>query len=281
MTERGGGCGDRGGRPAESGIAEQSASPSDAGALAPLTGAAGRPRRIGHKGAHAIEHGNTLESFAAGVEHGAEMIELDVLRLRDGHPDRDPDERSPLVVAHDWEDAGSREPLTLEQALDAFTRPPLDGVEIDLDLKLTGREDELVDAVREHGLLERAMVSTMYVESLAAIRELEPSLRRGWTYPKVTRAWDRKRWARPLVAAAMLAMRRRLPRLARRRLPELDADAMWVFHPLITAPLVEAVHDAGSELMAWTVDDPLRIRSLHGLGVDGICSNDPRLLVEI
>ena len=238
-------------------------------------------RRIGHKGAHAIEHGNTLGSFAAGVKHGAEMIELDVLRLRDGHPDRDPAERSPLVVAHDWEDAASREPLTLEQALDAFTRPPLDRIEIDLDLKLPGREDELVGVVREHGLVERTMVSTMYVESLTAIRALEPALRRGWTYPKVTRAWDRKRWARPLVAVALLAMRRRLPHLARQRLPELDAAAMWVFHALITEPLVEAVHDVGSELMAWTVDDPLRIRALRGLGVDGICSNDPRLLAEI
>lgn len=254
---------------------------ADAEASAPVTARRKRPRRIGHKGAAAIEHGNTLESFAAGVEHGVEMIELDVLRLRDGHPDRDPDERSPLVVAHDWEDAGSREPLTLEQALDAFTRPPLDGVEIDLDLKLTGREDELVDAVREHGLLERAMVSTMYVESLAAIRELEPALRRGWTYPKLTKAWDRKRWARPLVIVAMLAMRRRLPRLARERLPELDAAAIWVFHALITEPLVEAVHDVGSELIAWTVDDPLRIRALRAIGVDGICSNDPRLLAEI
>jgi glycerophosphoryl diester phosphodiesterase len=29
--------------------------------------------------------------------------------------------------------------------------------------------------------------------------------------------------------------------------------------------------------MAWTVDDAGRIRELLGMGVDGICSNDPRL----
>ena len=236
------------------------------------------PRRIGHKGADAIEHGNTLESFHAAVAHGAEMIEFDVLRLHDGHPDADPRTRSPLVVAHDWHDAARRRPLTLHETLDAFTRSPLHEVEIDLDLKLPGREEELVAAVRERGLVRRAMVSTMYVESLSAIRELEPGLRRGWTYPKVTRAWDRKLWAKPLVAAAMLAMRLRLPRIARRGIPELEAAAMWVFHPLITGRLVDAIHDAGAEVIAWTVDEPLRIRSLRQLGVDGICSNDPRML---
>jgi glycerophosphoryl diester phosphodiesterase len=31
-------------------------------------------------------------------------------------------------------------------------------------------------------------------------------------------------------------------------------------------------------VVAWTVDDPKRITELTALGVDGICSNDPRLL---
>ena len=39
--------------------------------------------------------GNTLESFDAAVELGVDMIELDVLRDREGR----------LIVAHDFEDA--------------------------------------------------------------------------------------------------------------------------------------------------------------------------------
>ena len=237
-----------------------------------------RPRRIGHKGAHAIHHGNTLASFEAAAAHGVEMIELDVLRLRAGAPDADSATRSPLVVAHDRHDASAREPLTLVEALEAFKSPPLDRVELDLDLKLPGREDELVEAVRAAGLVERTMVSTMYIESVDVIRRLEPRLRRGWTYPKVTRPWDQRRWARPFVAVALAAMRRRLPTILRRRIAEHGLDAVWVYELLITRRLVVAAQDLGAELIAWTVDDPARIQRLRELGVDGICSNDPRLL---
>ncbi len=207
------------------------------------------------------------------------MIEFDVLRLADGGPDLPVAERSPLVIAHDWHDAGSRQPLSLDVALEAFTRAPLDAVEIDCDLKLPGREEELAAALRAHGLLERAMVSTMYPESLEALRRLEPALRRGWTFPKVTRPWDRKPLARPAVLAALAMMKARLPRNLAARVERVGASAVWVYHPLIGRRLVARAHELGIELIAWTVDDAARVAELRELGVDGICSNDPRLLV--
>jgi glycerophosphoryl diester phosphodiesterase len=237
-----------------------------------------RLRRVGHKGADAVVTGNTVASFEAAVGIGVEMIELDVLRLRDGSPRAPAAGRSPLVVAHDWHDAEQRPRLTLAEALDAFTRPPLEEVEIDCDLKLPGREDELVDALRERSLIERAMVSTMYVESLEAIRALEPDLRRGWTYPKVTRPWDKRPLARPIIPAVLTAMRARLPSIVRRRAPELALSALWAYHPVVSRRLVAACHGIGIELIAWTVDEPARIERLRALGVDGICTNDPRLL---
>ena len=238
-------------------------------------------RLVGHKGADLIHPGNTIASFEAAVEAGVDMIELDVLWTRDGHPRLPARDRSPLVVAHDWTDAARREPLSLDSALEAFTRPPLDGVEIDLDLKLRGREDEVVAALRDHGLLERAMVSTMELRSLVRIGALEPTLRRGWTYPRVTRDWTSKRWAAPGVLGALLVMRRRLPRIASRQLPRLGVSAMWVYFPLVSRRLVAATRAGGVELIAWTVDDLAKMRRLVGLGVDGICSNDPRLFARL
>jgi glycerophosphoryl diester phosphodiesterase len=224
-------------------------------------------RRIGHKGADAIATGNTPESFDAAVDHGVDMIELDVLRAKEGK----------LVVAHDYHDALVRRPMDLTEALDLFLEPPLDEVEIDCDLKLAGREAELAGALAGRGLLERAMVSTMEVESLLKLRQLEPDLRLGWTYPKTRRDWTRYGWAAPAVAAALSAIRRRFPRILEKRGPKLGIDAVWAYHQIITPRLVSAAEKVGVELIAWTVDDAERIRELLTVGVNGICSNDPRL----
>lgn len=244
--------------------------------------------RIGHKGADAIRPGNTLESFAAAVEAGVDLIELDVLRPRedfaraDGWRDAPAGPVAaaggPLLIAHDWGDARRRQALTLSEALDAFSRPPLDAVAFDLDLKIAGREDEVVKGLRERGLTERAMISTMELSSLVALAELAPEVRRGWTLPKVRRDWSRARWAQPLVIAGSASLRARLPRIIRRGAPRLGAWAVWVYHPLITRRLVASAHGAGIEVVAWTVDDLARMRELTALGVDGICTNDPRLL---
>lgn len=226
-------------------------------------------KRIGHKGADAVRAGNTLASFQAAVELGVEMIEFDVLPLRGG-----------VVVAHDHHDAERRRPISLSECLDAFTEPPLDRVELDCDLKLPGGEEELAARLRDRDLLERAMVSTMELSSLRRLRELEPRLRLGWTYPKVSRDWTRRRWARPAVAASLMLMRRRVPGIAARGIPRLGAQAIWAYWPLVSPRLVTSVHAAGAELIAWTVDDPAKIRHLSELGVDGICSNDPRLFAS-
>jgi glycerophosphoryl diester phosphodiesterase len=236
-------------------------------------------RLVGHKGADLIAPGNTLESFRAAVAAGVDTVELDVLWLRDAQLPLE--QRAPLVVAHDWADAERRTPLALTEALDAFLEPPLDGVEIDLDIKLPGREEEIVAALRERDLVGRAMVSTMELYSLGRILELEPELRRGWTYPKVTRDWTSRRWAKAPMLAALVGMRYRLPGLAAQELPKLGVSAMWVYHPLVSARLARICRLAGVELIAWTVDEEARMRELVAAGVSGLCSNDPRLFSKL
>lgn len=224
-------------------------------------------RRVGHKGADAITEGNTIESFEAAVRCGVDMIEIDVLRNREGR----------LVIAHDPNDAASRNVLELTEALDAFLEPPLDKVEIDCDLKLPGREAELAGALAGHGLVERAMVSTMETESLKKLRLLEPELRLGWTYPKTRRDWTQYGWAVPGVIAGLAAIRRRFPKTLAQKAPEMDVDAVWAYHQIVTPKLVEAAREAGIELIVWTVDELDRMVELLEMKVDGVCSNDPRL----
>ena len=248
-------------------------------------------KRIGHKGADLIRPGNTLESFAAAVDAGVEMIELDVLRPKaefaDGADWRRAvagpvgDGAPPLLIAHDWRDAARRQPMRLEEAMDEFTRPPLDRVAIDCDLKIAGRENEVVATLRERNLLDRASISTMEISSLLAIRELGSGVPLGWTLPKVTRDWNSMPWARPLVAGALMSLRARLPGLVRRRAAEMGITSIWAYHPVITRRLAEACHDHDLELIAWTVDELPQMRTLAAMGVDGICTNDPRLFARL
>jgi glycerophosphoryl diester phosphodiesterase len=224
-------------------------------------------RRVGHKGADAIVPGNTIDSFEAAVEVGVDVIEFDVLRAREGR----------LIVAHDYDDALSRQPLALSDVLEAFRYPPLDEVEIDCDLKLPGREAELAGALQGHGLVERAMVSTMEIESLQKLRQLEPELRLGWTFPKTRRDWTSHRSLRPILKVALATMRRQFPRAIGERVQQLGLSTIWAYQHVVTPRAVQAAHDAGVEMYAWTVDDVGRMVQLLDMGIDGIVSNDPRL----
>jgi len=58
-------------------------------------------------------------------------------------------------------------------------------------------------------------------------------------------------------------------------LRDAEADVLWQHWQLIDEALVLAVHGAGCGLYAWTVDDPVAMRDLLGLGVDGLCTNHP------
>jgi len=222
--------------------------------------------RVGHKGADHVAPGNTIESFEAALSHGVDMIEFDVLRTRDGR----------LVLAHDWEDAEGRECLTLEQGLDHFAGEAYSAVELDVDLKLPGYERQVVDGLSQRGLIERSIVSTQYEESLAALGELAPGMRRGWSVPRVRRDYTKTALALPAYAVARW-WRARLPGRAAALLRSGGCEAIMSHRLLVSARLVRAVHAAGGELYVWTVDDARRIAALEALGVDGVITNDPRL----
>jgi glycerophosphoryl diester phosphodiesterase len=229
-------------------------------------------RRVGHKGADLIAPGNTLPSFDAALAAGVDMIEFDVLPERGS---------GRLVLAHDYVAAGRGDPPTLEEGLSHFASDAFDGIELDVDLKLPGYEEAVLEALRRHGLLERALVSSQYLQSLARVRELEPSLRLGWSVPRARRDYTDSRWTALPALAVLWGYRLSLPRLGARAIRARRCDALMAHWRVVTPRLVAAVREAGGELFAWTVDELPRIRALEALGVTGVITNDPRLFTAL
>ena len=227
-------------------------------------------RRVGHKGADQIVPGNTFGSFAAALQAGVDMIEFDVIAER-------PDGSGQLLLAHDFDDVAARAAHTLDEGLAHFAGAAYDEIELVLDLKLAGYEERVVHALREHGLTERTLVSTMEESSLALLRERHPEIELGWSVPRIRRDPLRN----PIIALpALIAMqyvRLALPGVAANRVRRGEIDALLSHWRLVTGRLAEAMRAAGGDLYVWTVDDPERIAALEGLGVSGVISNDPRL----
>ncbi|MHB8242508.1 MAG: glycerophosphodiester phosphodiesterase [Solirubrobacteraceae bacterium] len=229
-----------------------------------------RPRRVGHKGAHHIEPGNTLASFDAALRHDVDMIELDVLSEHADGSGR-------LLVAHDYEDMRSRAPLTFEQALAHLAAPAFSKLDFDVDVKLPGYELRVLQALRERDLIARTLISGMFPSGLAKIRAAEPALRLGWSVPRVRRDYTTDMLTAIPALAMLTGYRAMLPRRARTALSEGRFDAIMAHWRVVTPALVRAVAEGGGEIYVWTVDDARMIDKLTAMGVDGIITNDPRL----
>ena len=236
-------------------------------------GSEGRPKRVGHKGADALVHGNTAASFDAALAADVDMIEFDVLPERlDGSGE--------LRLAHDFKDARERTPLTLDEGLAHLAQPQFAHVQLDVDMKLQGYEQRTVDALRSHGLAERSLISTMEKPSLTLLRKIAPGITIGWSFPRAHRDLTDHRYYRWPAYGAIIYYRIRLPAMASKAIRDRRVDALMCHWAFVTPRLARAIRGAGGELYVWTVDDAQQIEQFERLGIAGVISNDPRLFAR-
>ena len=209
---------------------------------------------VAHRGDPIGERENTLASFSAAMGQGADMIELDLRRTRDGT----------IVVLHDptllrlW---GVDRPVAdldvaeLRQIGQGHLRIPtlvdaLDHVEIPLMVDFTDGDvvAGALEAVREAGAMARSLFVTADVDALRALRVLSPEARIGLT------------WTRPGSPPVPL-------------LRALGAEFFNPMFRLVTPEGVAAVHDLGLKVSTWTVDEPRHMARVCAAGVDAIVSN--------
>jgi len=147
-----------------------------------------------------------------------------------------------------------------------------------VDLKSRGIERSAVETLREHDLLDRAVVASFHAASLRAVKEVEPASTTGFSYPFDRAGISERKAFEPLIRVGLSGLRRALPARSGRMLARAQADALVVHHALVSRTLVDRCHGWDRAVLAWTIEDDAALTRVLAAGVDGVIANDPRLL---
>jgi glycerophosphoryl diester phosphodiesterase len=221
---------------------------------------------LGHRGASVARPENTIDAFLEAARQGADGVELDVRRGRDGA----------LVVHHDAVLADGRAIADLDVAdlppavplLAAALEACADLAVVNVEIKnMPGDSDHDPDEylagavaalIADAGLYDRVLVSCFSLATIDRVAELDGDIRRGYlTSPR----WDQLH--------------------SLERAVERGHHAIHPHHVSVSHELVSAAHDAGLAVNTWTVDEPERIRWLAAAGVDAVITNVPDLAIAV
>ncbi len=212
---------------------------------------------LGHRGARRYLPENTLPAFDLALEHGAQGFEFDVRRTSDRQSIICHDPRlNRLVVRqhtlkHLQESAASEDgaPPTLEDMLDRYARTAF----LNIEVKVRGMEPLVARAIRRTRPHQGYFISSFLPGVLRTLHAMDSSLVLGTL---AQTRWQLRRWR-------MLPVQYVVPH-----------------YRLLSFRLMEKLHAAGKSVVTWTVNDPRQMRRAAGMGVDGIISDDTRLLVK-
>lgn len=215
------------------------------------------PEIIAHRGLPRRARENTLESFAAALDAGADGIELDVHVTCDGV----------VVVHHDaWLATadgtnGGRGPsiatLTTEElvANDAGRDVPA-LVEV---LSLVGDRATVYIEIKAPRIEEQVLAAIQPFDTPCAVHSFDH------------RAPQRVRSRAPELPVGILQSSYLVDPVG--AMTATGARDLWQRWELIDEPLVRCVHEAGGRVIAWTVNEEEAIAYLTNIGVDALCTD--------
>jgi glycerophosphoryl diester phosphodiesterase len=241
------------------------------------------PLVIAHRGDSAHRPENTLASFESALSVGADLIELDVQRTRDGH----------VVVIHDgtlerttdgrgkvfektlaevkavsagcpgrFESRYSSERIpTLPEALDLLKGRTRVMIEIKKESVTAEDTDDGIEAlavadVRRAGIAKDVVLISFERRALLRCRARAPEIRRGHLFYRVE--------PDDVVAGAR----------------EIESDLVMPEKGMLSETLRDRARDAGLKIATWVVDDPAELRDLARFDLYGVGSNCPGLLLD-
>ena len=226
---------------------------------------------IGHRGAAALAPENTWESFDRALSIGVDAIETDVHSTSDGefvliHDKNLSRTTNGTGIVHDtpwsivkeldagsWfseEHTGARIPR-LRETLERYGQQ----THIVLEVKQAGIELQVLEMVREMGLLENVTFSSFFFTIVENLKSHAPEAKVG------SLTIDAK------------------PETTQRVL-DAKLDQICPPAPFLSQELVKGWKASGLEVRAWGIKDPDVMRIAIEAGVDGMTVDFPHLLLE-
>lgn len=210
-----------------------------------------RPLLLGHRGARARKAipENTLPSFDQALADGCDGFEFDVRLTADGV----------AVVCHDPKFEGieissatSSEVQSLPRFDDVILRYR-DRAFLDIELKVGGIEKKAVELIKHLSLSRGFVVSSFLPEVLDTIHAMDSKVPLG----------------------LICEMRAELGIWC-----QIPVKYVIPHYKLVDLALVREVKGARKKVIVWTVNDALDMRRFRDIGVDGVISDNTRLLCE-
>ncbi len=232
------------------------------------------PTVMAHRGLSADAPENTLYAFSDAISVGADFIELDVQQTRDGV----------LVVMHDsnlkrttgvnkdiwdvdyadiqnldvgsWFDpayANARIP-TLEETLQFVDKR----AKLNIEIKPTKHgsdtlEQDVAELITRYQYTDACYVTSFSYGSLKKVKEANPEIRTGYLMSVAYGQFYSLKYA----------------------------DAFSLNKVFVTSQVVNAAHQQGKQIFAWTVNSMSEVRSLCNLHVDSIITDDPVMVQNV
>jgi myo-inositol-1(or 4)-monophosphatase/deoxyribonuclease-2 len=223
------------------------------------------PVATAHRGDSSVHRENTVAAIASAIARGAEIIEIDIRKSKDGH----------VIVLHDptlerlWGHPAKPSSLTLAEISElgfGDSRIPTlaavielfvgSGSAILIDMDSDENALAALDVVKSSPLPEEQVIWCGELDGMRLIRSGSPTAR-------IWLPWNEQK----LVDSALIA--------------ELKPESVNSQYSYWDREKVDAVHKLGIKTSAWTIDDVPTMRWAKAIGIDSITTNQLAKLQEV
>jgi glycerophosphoryl diester phosphodiesterase len=212
---------------------------------------------LGHRGARLYAPENTIPAFDLALDHGVDGFEFDVRSTgnRQSIICHDPRLNRLVIRKHTFKQlqsgcASAEEwPPSMEDLLDRYARTAF----LNIEVKVRGMEPLVARAVKRVRPRRGYFISSFLPSVVRKLHAIDSALVLG---ALAQTRWQLRRWH------------------------ILPVSYVVPHYRLLSPRLIKKLHAAGKTVITWTVNDPRKMLRAAKMGIDGIISDDTKLLVE-